>query len=106
MDIKPGYQIKKPIETAEECALYAEAAQTVNRHNTGCETGQTLWSIEDKGDHYEVIEDGAAEAPAPTVSQQLATLQTAQEDTDALLVDQEYRLTLLELGIDAETFLV
>ena len=36
----------------------------------------------------------------------VSALQTAQEDTDALLVDQEYRLTLLELGIDAETFLV
>lgn len=25
--------------------------------------------------------------------------ETVQEDTDALLVDQEYRLTLLELGL-------
>lgn len=106
MDIKPGYQIKKPVETAEECALYTEAAQAVNRHNADCETGQTLWGIEDKGDHYEVIEDGVVEVPAPTVGQQLAALQTAQEDTDALLVDQEFRLTLLELGIEAETFLV
>lgn len=29
----------------------------------------------------------------------LATLQAAQTDTDSLMVDQEYRLTLLELGI-------
>ena len=39
------------------------------------------------------------EKAPPTVEEQLAALQTAQEDTDALLVDQEYRLTLLELGI-------
>lgn len=103
MDIKPGYQLKKPVETAEECALYAEAAQVVNQHNAACKTGQTLWGIEDKGDHYEVIEDGAAEAPAPTVEEQLAALQTALEDADALNVDQEYRLTLLELGIDVES---
>lgn len=106
MDIKPGYQIKKPVMTAEECALYAEAAQTVNQHNAACTPGQTLWSIEDKGDYYEVIEDGAMEAPAPTVAQQLAALQTALEDADAMNVDQEFRLTLLELGIDAETFLI
>lgn len=29
----------------------------------------------------------------------LAALQSAQNDTDSLMVDQEYRLTLLELGI-------
>lgn len=29
----------------------------------------------------------------------LAALQAAQTDTDSLMVDQEYRLTLLELGI-------
>lgn len=28
-----------------------------------------------------------------------AKMETVQEDTDALLVDQEYRLTLLELGL-------
>ena len=32
----------------------------------------------------------------------LATLQAAQTDTDSLMVDQEYRLTLLELGLDPE----
>lgn len=31
----------------------------------------------------------------------LAALTAAQTDTDSLLVDQEYRLTLLELGIEA-----
>lgn len=31
------------------------------------------------------------------------TLQSAQTDTDSLMVDQEYRLTLLELGVTPET---
>lgn len=34
--------------------------------------------------------------------ERLAALQTALEDADALNVDQEYRLTLLELGITEE----
>lgn len=32
----------------------------------------------------------------------LAALQAAQTDTDSLMVDQEYRLTLLELGLDPD----
>lgn len=36
----------------------------------------------------------------------VSALQTALEDADAMNVDQEFRLTLLELGIDAETFLI
>ena len=32
----------------------------------------------------------------------LAALQSAQTDTDSLVVDQEYRLTLLELGVTPE----
>lgn len=46
------------------------------------------------------------QAEQPTIKEQLAALQTALEDADALNVDQEFRLTLLELGIDAETFLI
>lgn len=37
--------------------------------------------------------------------ERLAALQTALDDADALNVDQEYRLTLLELGIDVESLL-
>lgn len=33
----------------------------------------------------------------------VAALQSAQNDTDSLMVDQEYRLTLLELGVTPET---
>lgn len=33
---------------------------------------------------------------------EINALHTAQADTDALIVDQEYRLVLLELGVTAE----
>ena len=40
----------------------------------------------------------------PTLAELVAETQAAQADTDALAVDQEYRLTLLELGVtDDET---
>lgn len=38
-----------------------------------------------------------------TLPETLAALQSAQNDTDSLMVDQEYRLTLLELGVTPET---
>ena len=49
-------------------------------------------------------EDAKAEAERKKAEQEalpgkLAALQAAQNDADALNVDQEYRLTLLELGI-------
>ena len=37
-----------------------------------------------------------------TLPETLAALQSAQTDTDTLMVDQEYRLTLLELGVTPE----
>lgn len=51
-----------------------------------------------------VAEDAKAEAERKKAEQEalpgkLAALQAAQNDADALNVDQEYRLTLLELGI-------
>jgi hypothetical protein len=39
----------------------------------------------------------------PTLAELLAETQAAQADTDALAVDQEYRLTLLEAGVDPTT---
>lgn len=38
-----------------------------------------------------------------TLPETLAALQSAQTDTDSLVVDQEYRLTMLELGVTPET---
>ena len=37
-----------------------------------------------------------------TLPETLAALQSAQTNTDSLMVDQEYRLTLLELGLTPE----
>lgn len=99
MEIVLGLRIAKPVQTAEECKQYATVANAINAHNAVCAPGQTLWGIRDMGTHYEVVENGAKETPKATPEEQLAALQTAQEDTDTLLVDQEYRLTLLELGI-------
>ncbi len=39
----------------------------------------------------------------PTLEELLTETQAAQADTDALAVDQEYRLTLLEAGVDPTT---
>ena len=39
----------------------------------------------------------------PTLAELLTETQAAQADTDALAVDQEYRLTLLELGLTDDT---
>ena len=39
----------------------------------------------------------------PTLAELLTETQSAQADTDALAVDQEYRLTLLEAGVDTTT---
>lgn len=38
----------------------------------------------------------------PAVSGEVPTVKTttAQDDTDAMLIDHEYRITLLELGVD------
>lgn len=37
-----------------------------------------------------------------TLPETLSALQSAQTDTDSLVVDQEYRLTMLELGVTPE----
>lgn len=58
-----------------------------------------------KDDLLTLDEKAAAAAREETIAQMpetVSNLQTAQEDTDALLVDQEYRLTLLELGLTEE----
>ena len=42
------------------------------------------------------------QAALDTLPETVAALQSAQTDTDSLMVDQEYRLTLLELGLTPE----
>lgn len=73
-----GHRIQKPVETQEQCNAYAQAATAVNDHNAGCRPGETLWTIADKSDCYEVVENGLMSEPAPadpTVAEQLAEIE-------------------------------
>lgn len=77
-----GHRIQKPVETQEQCNAYAQAATAVNDHNAGCRPGETLWTIADKSDCYEVVEDGLMPEPgpaAPTVAEQLAEMERKNE---------------------------
>lgn len=77
-----GHRIQKPVETQEQCNAYAQAATAVNAHNAGCRPGETLWTIADKSDCYEVVEDGLMPEPvpaAPTVAEQLAEMERKNE---------------------------
>ena len=110
MEIKIGYALAKPVETQAQCDAYTAMVEAINAHNTGCSVGDTLWSIADKPGCYEVTDGGAKPEPAdlpepePTLKEQLEALQAALADADALNIDQDYRLTLLELGVtDDET---
>lgn len=100
--IVPGWKVDKPVETQDQCDKYSEMAAAVNAHNAACKVGDVTWTIEDKPGCYEVAESGVVPEPEPappSLEEQLAALQSAQNDTDAMTVDQEYRLTLLELGV-------
>lgn len=101
MSMDLGFRVPKPIVAPAECECYMAMAAAINTRNAACLPGDILWSIEDKGDFYEIVEVGVFTEPdsAKTVEEQLTELQAALEDADALNVDQEYRLTLLELGI-------
>ena len=109
MEIKIGYALAKPVETQAQCDAYTAMVEAINAHNTGCSVGDTLWSIADKPGCYEVTDGGTVPDPAdlpepePTLKEQLETLKAAQADTDAMTVDQEYRIALLELGTTDET---
>ena len=53
------------------------------------EANEAIAKKEAWGGAYTVEDDGAEETVVPT----------AQDDTDAMLIDHEYRLTLLELDV-------
>lgn len=105
MEIKPGTKIQKPVITQEECNTYSAVVDAINAHNAAAAVGEALWSMDDQPEAYVVVEAGTqpdpadAPKPTPTLEERLATVESAQTDTDSLMVDQEYRLTLLELGI-------
>ena len=92
--IRPGYTV--PTETDGTPADYSAIEAAVNAHNQNAQPGEAYWGIRLCGAEYEVYEYGE------TLPETLAALQSAQNDTDSLMVDQEYRLTLLELGVTPE----
>lgn len=114
--IRPGYTV--PTETDGTPADYSAIEAAVNAHNQNARPGEAYWGIRLCGAEYEVYEYG--EVPQPptaeelaaqeaakqkavdTLPETLAALQSAQTDTDSLVVDQEYRLTMLELGVTPE----
>ena len=108
MKIKPGIKILKPVITQEECDAYSAVADAITAHNAAATVGEALWSMDDQPEAYVVVEAGTkpdpadAPKPTPTLEERLATMESAQTDTDSLMVDQEYRLTLLELGLTPE----
>ena len=105
MEIKPGTKIQKPVITQAECDAYSAVADAITAHNAA---GEALWSMDDQPEAYVVVEAGTqpdpadAPKPTPTLEERMATVESAQTDTDSLVVDQEYRLTMLELGVTPE----
>ena len=85
MEIKPGTKILKPVITQEECDAYSAVVDAITAHNAAAAVGEALWSMDDQPEFYVV-----------------AAMESAQTDTDSLVVDQEYRLTMLELGVTPE----
>lgn len=108
MDITIGYHIPKPVQTQKDCDRYTAMVQAVADHNATAAVGEALWSMDDQPEAYVVVEAGTqtdpadAPKPTPTLEERLATMENVQNDTDSLMVDQEYRLTLLELGVTPE----
>lgn len=109
MEIKPGTKILKPVITQEECDAYSAVVDAITAHNAAAAVGEALWGMDDQPEAYVVVEAGTqpdpadAPKPTPTLDERLAAMESAQTDTDSLVVDQEYRLTMLELGVTPET---
>lgn len=87
-----GYTLAKPVETQEQCTAYAAMAEAVNAHNAACAVGDTLWSIEDKADCYEVAEGGVVQEPepadpAPTMEERVSALESANNDIILMMAD-------------------
>lgn len=91
-EIVLGYTIAKPVETQEQCTVYAAMAEAVNAHNAACAVGDTLWVIEDKADCYEVAEGGTVPEPepadpAPTMEERVDALESANNDIILMMAD-------------------
>lgn len=107
MELTLGYIIPKPVTTQEECDAYAAMAQAVNDHNADCKVGDTLWSIEDKPDCYEVVEGDVVPEPQPaqpTTAEQIATIKTVNAALISQLTDLQVALcSLYEKSKGGET---
>lgn len=113
--IKPGYT------ALAAKADYTTIVQAVSEHNDAAATGEHYWGVALADGTYTVYEAGTV--PPPPTAEELAAkeaerkkaeerdalpdtvkaLQAAQADTDALAVDQEYRVAMLELGLTDDT---
>ena len=102
MEIKLGTKILKPVITQAECDAYSAVVDAITAHNAAAAVGEALWSMDDQPEFYVVVEAAAKQKAVDTLPETLAALQSAQTDTDSLVVDQEYRLTMLELGVTPE----
>ena len=92
-----SYNIGDSIAKNAPLATHIEFSQAVNDHNAACQVGDTLWIIEDGETCYTVAEGEALRKP------EVDATPSAEDDLSALVVDHEYRLTLLELGITEDT---
>ena len=84
-----GSTLAKPVETQEQCDAYAAMAAAVNKHNAACTVGDTLWTIEDKADCYEITEAGTVPEPVeqPTIPERVTALETANDDIILMMAD-------------------
>ena len=120
MDITLGHTLKKPVETQKQCDAYTDMVYAVTEHNAACAIGDTLWNLDESEGGYTIVEGETLraataeelaaqeearrkQAEREALPETVKALQAALEDADALNVDQEYRLTLLELGLSDET---
>lgn len=94
--------------TQAECDAYSAVVDAIITHNESASAGDALWVMDDQPDAYVVVENGIkpdpadAPEPAPSLEEKVAALESAQSDTDSLMVDLAYRQTMLELGLDPE----
>ena len=101
---KAGYSDATEVDLARGGTTYYTIAQSSsNRYsNTTFQTNGTLhFALTVKSSYATQI--WVTGYHYPTLAELLAETQTAQADTDALAVDQEYRVAMLELGLTDDT---
>ena len=101
---KAGYSDATEVDLARGGTTYYTISQSASARysNTTFQTNGTL--------HFALTVKSSYDTQIwvtgyhyPTLAELLAETQTAQADTDALAVDQEYRVAMLELGLTDDT---